>query len=202
MNHRPESPRLLDALIFDLVDGESIANGGSEECTSAVIEHEIYNMEPRVKVTPPHKPWYSYTPRKSDNDGDTGADTKDDRAGAAEDPNPTLRQTMNKTMKGSGSYMLSRKTACHILIIFLDLLYQGNTSSLSMKDSYNKTRNLRSIQSPYYDCEDTEVFRADSGAMLRKLAYIGNIKITAPTMRYSREAWYEQCQDSRYSLRV
>ena len=79
-------------------------------------------------------------------------------------------------MKGSGSYMLSRNTACHILIILLGLPHQGIPSSLSMKNLDCKIRNLDPIQSPYDDCEGTEVFRAASVAMLRELAYIGNVK--------------------------
>ena len=94
------------------------------------------------------------------------------------------RQTVNKKMKGSGSYMLFRKTAFHILIILLDPSHQGTPSSLSMKNSDCKIRNLESIQSRYDDCEDTEVFRMDLGAMLRELAYIANVKSAGNNTRY------------------
>lgn len=52
----------------------------------------------------------------------------------------------------------------------------GIPSSLSMRNPNQEMRELRSIQPLSADYEDTKVVRADSGAMFRKLAYIGDVK--------------------------
>ena len=57
-----------------------------------------------------------------------------------------------------------------------DLLLQGTPSSLSTQNPDQGMKKFGSIQPLSADSEDSKVVRTESGAMFRKLAYIGDIE--------------------------